>query len=280
MREVAILGAGELGGALAHVLARREVARTIRLVDGAGRVAEGKALDIAQSAPVEGFAARMHGATELIAIGGADIVVLADRLKEGEPEGEAGLALLRETAAIAPHAVIVCAGAGARALVERGVRELKVRRERLFGTAPEALASAVRASVALEINGSAADVALAVAGVPPAHIVVPWNDMTVAGLSAERMLDEVTRRRIAARLPALWPPGPYALAAAAARAIEAMSGRSRRLASAFVAPDTAAGTRRRAAAMPVRFDAGGIAEVVAPSLTTADRVALENAVLL
>jgi malate/lactate dehydrogenase len=94
------------------------------------------------------------------------------------------------------------------------------------------------------------------------------------------MFDEVTRRRIAARVPALWPPGPYALAAAAARAIDAMSGRSRRLASAFVAPDDSAGMRRRAAAMPVRFDARGIAEVVAPSLTTADRVALENAVLL
>ena len=40
MNEVAILGAGELGGALAHVLARRDAVRVIRIVDDAGRIAQ------------------------------------------------------------------------------------------------------------------------------------------------------------------------------------------------------------------------------------------------
>ena len=50
MREVAIVGAGELGGLTAHALARRNAAGLIRLIDDAGRVAEGKALDISQAA--------------------------------------------------------------------------------------------------------------------------------------------------------------------------------------------------------------------------------------
>src|SRR4051812_32263814 len=49
MREVAIVGAGELGGMIAHLLAREEVAPVVRLIDDRGRVAEGKALDITQS---------------------------------------------------------------------------------------------------------------------------------------------------------------------------------------------------------------------------------------
>ena len=61
MREVAIVGAGELGGAVAHVLARRDVVRSLVLVDESGRVAAGKALDIAQAAPVEGFATQLTG---------------------------------------------------------------------------------------------------------------------------------------------------------------------------------------------------------------------------
>ena len=61
MQDVAIIGAGELGGALAHVLARRDVASTIRLIDETGGVAAGKALDIMQSAPIERFATRVVG---------------------------------------------------------------------------------------------------------------------------------------------------------------------------------------------------------------------------
>ena len=65
MRDIAIIGAGELGGATAHALARRDVATTIRLVDDRGRVAEGKALDIMQAAPIEGFATGVSGSTDL-----------------------------------------------------------------------------------------------------------------------------------------------------------------------------------------------------------------------
>ena len=64
-----------------------------------------------------------------------------------------------------------------------------------------------------------------------------------AGFALTRLVDEPSRRRLAARVAALWPPGPYALAAAAAIVIEAMAGRSRRMASCFVAPD--AGRRCR-----------------------------------
>ena len=46
MHDVAIVGAGEIGGALAHILARLDVLGTIRLIDERGSVAEGQALDI------------------------------------------------------------------------------------------------------------------------------------------------------------------------------------------------------------------------------------------
>ena len=52
MRAIAIIGAGELGGALAHVLARRHAAAAVHLIDDSGRVAEGKALDLMQAAAI------------------------------------------------------------------------------------------------------------------------------------------------------------------------------------------------------------------------------------
>jgi malate dehydrogenase len=280
MRDVVILGAGELGGTLAHALARRETAAAIRLVDEAGSVAAGKALDIMQAAPIEGFATRVTGRNDLAMSGAADVIVVADAADGGEWIGDQALLLLKRLRAMAEHSVVVCAGAGARDLVERGVRELGYRRDRLLGSAPEALAGAVRALVAIEADGSVRDVGLTVLGVPPGHTVIPWDDATIAGFAATRVLDEPARRRLGARVAPLWPPGPIALAAAAASVIDAIAGRSRRTVCAFVAPDDAAGRRARTAAVPVRLGPAGIVRVELPALSVRDQVAFDNAVLL
>src|SRR6185295_4748639 len=95
-----------------------------------------------------------------------------------------------------------------------------------------------------------------------------------------RLIDEPARRRLVARIAALWPPGPYALAAAAAKAVGAMCGRTRRVVSCFVAPDDAEGVRQRTAALPARLSGTGIDRIALPELNGADRVALDNAMLL
>ena len=280
MQAVAIIGAGELGGAVAHVLARRDVVRAITLIDESGRVAAGKALDIAQAAPVEGFATTLSGSTDVSTAAGAAVVILADRIGGGEWQGEDGLVLLKRLAQTTSGAVILCAGASQRELVDRGVRELHLERARLFGSAPEALAGGARALVALAVNGSPRDVALSVLGVPPAQTVIPWETVTIAGFALTGLVDEPSRRRLAGRVAALWPSGPHALASAATMVVEAMAGRSRRIASCFVAPDTSAGTRTRTGAMPVRLGSTGIVDVVSPPLSVLERIALDNAMMI
>jgi malate dehydrogenase len=280
MRDIAIIGAGDLGGALAHVLARRHAGTAIRLIDDRGRVAEGKALDLMQSAPVEGFATQLSGATDLTTAGGANVVIVADRAGDAEWQGEDGLRLLRRLREIAPAALILCAGASQRDLVDRGVRELHIDRRRIVGTAPEALAAGARGLVALALDGSPRDVALTVVGNPPDQTVIPWDDATIAGFALTRLVDEPLRRRLAGRIQALWPPGPHALAAVAAKALEAASGRTRPVMSCFVAPDDSAGRRARTAALPVRLGPRGIEAVIVPPLNAKDQVALDKAMLL
>lgn len=282
MEDVAIVGAGELGGSLAHLLARRDVAARIRLIDTAGTVAAGKALDIMQGSPIEQFATPVSGFSDLTRAAGAAVVVLADRVVGGEWDGEEGQLLLAQLSRIAAGSVIVCAGASQRDLIEAGVRDRRFPRTRLFGSAPEALAAAVRALMALEINGAPGDIALTVLGVPPEHTVIPWDEATVGGFAATRVLDEPVRRRLAARVAPLWPPGPYALAAAARQAVASLLGRARQTMSCFVAPeaDAASGRRVRTAALPVRLGPGGIERIARPALSPGDQVALDNAMLL
>jgi len=280
MFEIGVIGAGELGGAIAHVLARRDVAGVIRLIDESGRIAEGKALDIMQSAPVDSFATVVSGSTSLATTAGASVLVVADRAKEGEWLGEDSLLLLKRIAQLGSQGIVVWAAPGGREAVERGVRELKFPRARLFGSAPEGLAAAVRAVVAAETGGSARDVALTVIGVPPRQSIVPWDDVTIGGFLATSVLDEPTRRRLAEKIGPLWPPGPYALAWATAKAVEAIAGIGAQAISAFVAADDSNGRRARAAALPVRLGPAGITRVELPRLNSRDRVALDNAMMI
>ncbi|MCC7416554.1 MAG: hypothetical protein IT176_05375 [Acidobacteria bacterium] len=280
MSDVAIIGADDLGGAIAHLLAGRNLVRAIRLADDRGRVAAGKALDIVQAGAIEAHATRIDASADPLEVTGARIVVVAGGAGRGEWQGDEGLRLIRAVLQRTANPIVLCAGASHRELVERGCRELRVPRARLIGSAPHALTAAARALVALETDSSPRDVGLTLLGVPPGGIVIPWTDATIGGFNAVRVVGEPQRRRIASRLPALWPPGAYALAAAAVDAVAALVGRSRATLSCFVGPDLASGARTRAAALPVRLGLEGIERVAVPELSALERVALENAMNL
>ncbi len=275
---LAIIGAGELGGSLAHVLARREIVRHIQLIDPAGQIAAGKALDIMQAGPVEGFCTRLQGSTDESRVAGSSIVVLADFAKAESALDP--LLTLKQITTLAPRAVILCAGAGHRELIERSVRELGIGRDRIAGSAPEALAAAIRTLVALAVDGSPKEVALTVLGIPPSRAIVPWEDVTIGGTPATRIIGEPARRRLTAQVAALWPPGPHVLAHAATEAIAAITGVTRRAISCFVSPDDSNGRRARAVAMPVRLGRSGVVRVEQPTLSVAAQVALDTAALL
>ena len=71
-KKIALIGAGQIGGTLAHLAAIKELGDIVLfdIVDG---VPQGKALDLAESGPVEGFNAKLVGASSYEAIAGADV---------------------------------------------------------------------------------------------------------------------------------------------------------------------------------------------------------------
>ncbi|WP_366555870.1 malate dehydrogenase [Aquibaculum sediminis] len=73
--KIALVGAGNIGGTLALLAGLKELGDVVLfdIVDG---IPQGKALDIAQSAPVEGFDANFSGASDYSAIAGADVVIV------------------------------------------------------------------------------------------------------------------------------------------------------------------------------------------------------------
>ncbi|KQT78476.1 malate dehydrogenase [Methylobacterium sp. Leaf466] len=73
--KIALIGAGQIGGTLAHLAGLKELGDVV-LFDIADGVPQGKGLDIAESAPVDGFDAHYSGASDYAAISGADVVIV------------------------------------------------------------------------------------------------------------------------------------------------------------------------------------------------------------
>jgi malate dehydrogenase len=275
---IAIVGSGALGGAVAHALAVRDRMTEVRLIDPAGQVARGKALDIQQSSPLDNFTTRLTSAESIEAAVGADAIAICDSA-EGNVEhaGEGGLGLLRHLLRAGHQAPIVFAGAAQRELLGRSVSELHIPRARVLGSAPVALESALRALAGLTLDGSGVEVSLRVVGVPPRAAVVAWEEATAYGQPLATEMPPHAIAGLAARIPGLWPPGPYALASAAARVIEAIALGSRRRFSCFISMESGP-MRAAVGSMPVELGRGGVQRVLEPALTRQERTALGNAI--
>ncbi len=73
--KIALIGAGNIGGTLAHLIGLKELG-DVTLFDVFGGVAAGKALDIMQSGPIDGFDSAMSGGSDYGAIKGAEVVIV------------------------------------------------------------------------------------------------------------------------------------------------------------------------------------------------------------
>ena len=278
MPTICIVGAGELGGSTAQALARGERVRRVLLIDEDGTIAAGKALDIQQSGAVDGFHTRVDGTNDLTRVAGGAVVVIADSGRASQEwSGELGLSMVARLNGFLGTAPIVFAGASHADLILSVGREAGLNRRRLIGSAPEGLAGAVRAIVALEARCSPSEVTLAVLGTPPSGFLVPWGEASIGGYSLERVLTQVQLRRVETRLARLWPPGPQTLGLAAAKVAEATVTSSRRSMSVLTVLGGEFGVRDRAGVLPCMLTPSGIAEVRLPDLNTRERVQLETA---
>ena len=278
MSLVAIIGAGEIGGAVARALASRSRIDVVRLIDDKAAIAAGKALDLLQAGPIWGSDTHIEGAADLAAVSGAAAIVIADRAgPEGEWTGERGLDLLRRlgTGGFLERTVVICAGAGQRALMQQGFDELRLPRRRVIGSAPEALAATARALVAIEARAASYQVALSVIGRAD-KFVIPWSDASVGGQAVTTLLTPPQLNQVERRLRGLWPPGTSALGTAAALFCEAAREGSRRIVSAFVSLDRDNGTKAPVCAWPVSIGPDGLQRVMQPVLTSRDQVVVDE----
>ena len=76
MKKISLIGSGQIGGTLAHLIGTKELAEEVILFDVASGIAKGKALDIAQSSSVDGFNVKLSGTDKYEEIKDSDVIII------------------------------------------------------------------------------------------------------------------------------------------------------------------------------------------------------------
>ncbi|MFZ5608075.1 MAG: malate dehydrogenase [Pseudomonadota bacterium] len=211
-RKIALIGSGMIGGTLAHLVGLKELGDVV-LFDIADGLPQGKALDIAQSAPVEGFDANLKGTSAYKDIKGADVCIVTAGVprKPGMSRDDLlgiNLKVMKAVGAgikkYAPKAFVICITNPLDAMVW-ALREFSgLPHHMVVGMAGVLDSARFRLFLAQEFNVSVEDVTAFVLGghgdtmVPLARYStvagIPVPDLVKMGWSTKARIDAIIKR--------------------------------------------------------------------------------------
>jgi len=210
--KIALIGAGQIGGTLAHLAAIKELGDVV-LFDIAEGVPQGKALDIAEAGPAAGFDASLKGTSDYADIAGADVCIVTAGVprKPGMSRDDLlgiNLKVMKSVgagiAAHAPNAFVICITNPLDAMVW-ALREFSgLAHEKIVGMAGVLDSGRFRHFLSLEFGVSMRDVTAFVLGghgdtmVPLARYStvggVPLPDLVAMGWTTQEKLDAIIQR--------------------------------------------------------------------------------------
>ena len=298
--KIALIGAGQIGGTLAHLVALKELGDVI-LFDIAEGTPQGKALDIAQSGPIEGFDASLKGANSYADIAGADVCIVTAGVprKPGMSRDDLLGINLKVMKAVgeglkahAPKAFVICITNPLDAMVW-ALREFSsLPHHMVVGMAGVLDAGRFRHFLSVEFNVSMRDVTAFVLGghgdtmVPLARYStvagIPLPDLVKMGWTTQDKLDAIIQRTRdgGAEIVGLLKTGSafYAPAASAIEMAEAYLKDQKRLLPCAAYVDGAFGLTGMYVGVPVILGAGGVERLVEIQMTEDETAMFQKSV--
>jgi malate dehydrogenase len=188
--KIALIGSGQIGGTLAHLAGLKELGDIV-LFDIAEGTPQGKALDLAESAPVDGFNAKLSGANDYAQIAGADVVIVTAGVprKPGMSRDDLlgiNLKVMESVGAgikqYAPKAFVICITNPLDAMVWALQKASGLPAEKVVGMAGVLDSARFRYFLSEEFNVSVEDVTAFVLGGHGDDMVPSMRYSTVAGI--------------------------------------------------------------------------------------------------
>lgn len=298
--KIALIGSGMIGGTLAHMIGLKELGDVI-LFDIAEGIPQGKGLDIAESAPVDGFDARFKGANDYAGIEGANVIIVTAGVprKPGMSRDDLlgiNLKVMEQVGAgikkYAPDAFVICITNPLDAMVWALQKFSGLPAEKVVGMAGVLDSSRFRYFLAEEFNVSVEDVSAFVLGghgdsmVPlPRYSTVagiPLPDLVKMGWTTQGKLDKIIQRTRdgGAEIVGLLKTGSayYAPAASAVSMAEAYLKDKKRVLPVAAHLSGQYGVKDLYVGVPVVLGAGGAERVIEINLDKGEKAAFDKSV--
>lgn len=298
--KIALIGAGQIGGTLAHLVALKELGDVV-LFDIAEGTPQGKALDLAQSGPVEGFDAALRGTNSYADIADADVCIVTAGVprKPGMSRDDLlgiNLKVMKSVGEgikqYAPNAFVICITNPLDAMVW-ALREFSgLPHNKVIGMAGVLDSARFRHFLSVEFNVSMKDVTAFVLGghgdtmVPSVRYStvggIPLPDLVAMGWTTQEKLDAIVQRTRdgGAEIVGLLKTGSafYAPAASAVEMAEAYLKDQKRLLPCAAHVKGAYGLDGLYVGVPVIIGAGGVERVVEVKLDASEKTMFDKSV--
>ena len=298
--KIALIGSGMIGGTLAHLAGLKELGDIV-LFDIAEGLPQGKALDIAESSPVDGFNSKMTGANSYSALEGSDVVIVTAGVprKPGMSRDdllEINLKVMEQVGAgikkYAPEAFVICITNPLDAMVWALQKASGLPRNKVVGMAGVLDSSRFRHFLAEEFDVSVEDVSTFVLGGHGDTMVPLVRYSTVAGIPlpdlvkmrwlTEERLEEILQRTRdgGAEIVGLLKTGSayYAPAAAGIEMAESYLKDKKRVLACAAYLSGEYGVKGLYVGVPVVIGAEGVERVIEIDLNMRERSAFMNSV--
>ncbi len=206
--KITVVGGGNVGATAAQRIAEKELANEVVLVDIIAGVPQGKSLDMYQSAPVEGFDARMIGSQGYDETADSDIVLITAGLarKPGMSRDDLLIknaeiikSITEEVVRRSPKSIIVMVTNPLDVMTYVAYKVSGFPRERVIGMAGVLDSARFRAFIAMELDVSVEDIQAMVLGGHGDSMVPLPSYTTVSGIPLTQLMDAETIKRLVDR---------------------------------------------------------------------------------
>jgi malate dehydrogenase len=299
-KKIALIGGGMIGGTLAHLAALKELGDIV-IFDIAEGLPQGKALDLAQSGPVEGFNAKLTGANSYEAIAGADVCIVTAGVprKPGMSRDDLLGINLKVMASVgagikqyAPNAFVICITNPLDVMVWALQKYCGLPPQKVVGMAGVLDSARFRHFLAEEFNVSVQDVTAFVLGghgdtmVPlirySAVAGIPVPDLVKMGWSTQEKIDKIVQRTRdgGAEIVGLLKTGSayYAPATSAIEMAESYLKDKRRLLPVAAHLTGQYGVKDTYVGVPVVIGANGVERIAEIALSDEDKAGFKKSV--
>ena len=295
MAKVTVIGAGNVGATCAHVLAQRDIASSVVLVDIMEGMPQGKALDMRQAGPLQDYDSVVSGSNNIEeGVAGADVVVMTaglarkpgmDRMDLLKKNLEIVGGAMKAVKAKAPNAVVIMVTNPLDVMTYVALKVTGFPRERVIGMAGVLDSTRLRTFIAMELKVSVMDVSAMVLGGHGDTMVPLPRYSTVNGIPITELMDQATIDRLADRtrkgggeIVALLKTGSayYAPATSAAQMVEGVLKNRGHLLPICVQLDGEYGEKDICFGVPAILGAGGIRRIIELNLTEPEKAMLKK----